>query len=183
MLNKVIMYPSFEIICKDKEFRHYFDSWFVTPRNINNTYAIISASTSIYTPDGEEWKLGADDYDCMVYGIIDKDKIHDFVEAETGRTIQQITDDAYELVDDFVEKSRYMDNLYLTYRRDGIGPYIYLKLSGKRKEQPVNLVVRRDVIRNHSLISEVYIDKDKVCKYRGFDKLYKYGEPLERKVA
>ena len=52
------------------------------------------------------------------------------------------------------------------YREDWRGKYIYLKLSANMDNQPVNLVIRRDVLRNDGLIREVYVDDKRVAKYR-----------------
>lgn len=181
MVNRVLNYPSFEVICKNQYGTDFFESWFVSDSQTNTHYAMISIGADHEVPKGDEYTLDESQITCMVYGLIDRAKLHDWVESKTGKTIDEITKDAWELLDEY-HQHPYKYTKFApvhTYCKDELGNYIYLKLSKDKKEQPVNLIVRRDYLRKHKLITEVYIDKDKVTKYIPPATFDRKGDKLE----
>lgn len=176
-VNKVINYPSFEILCKNQYGTSHFESWFVSESQTNTHYAMISVASDKQIAKNEEYKLNEDDITCMVYGLINRDKLHHWVEKETGKTLKEITKDAWDLLTAYKNNPAPNDryDTVKVYRTDGDGSkYLYLKLSPKRMGQEVNLVVRRDYLRKDHLITEIYVDRNKVVKYtppKFFDKM------------
>jgi len=180
MLNKVIGYPCFEILCKNKYLTGHFESWFVSPSNTTTHYALISIGSRKAVTPGHEYELQEGDITRMVYGLISRDRLHDWIEMQTGKSIKQITEDAWELLNNFEgKKFPQLFDTVKVYKSDGRGKYLYLKISDKKKELPVNLIVRRDYLRNCGLITELYVDKTQVRRYEppelfeANEKLYK----------
>ena len=50
-----------------------------------------------------------------------------------------------------------------------MGKAIYLKISPRKFEMPVNLVVRRDILRKFNLITEIYIDSKHLKRFEKTD--------------
>lgn len=171
-LNKVISHPSFEILCRNQYGTSHFESWLVSPNSTTTHYAMISVASDKDVPKGEEHCLSEKDLTCMVYGLIDKKKLIETVEHETGKTMKEITDDAWQLLSDIKDGNRTRDELTIDYISDK-NRIVYLKCSIDKNEQPVNLVCRRDWLRKNKLIDEIYIDREKVRKFKptGTDKL------------
>ena len=166
LINKVIGYPSFEILCKDKSLGNFFESWFVSPRNTTTHYAMISISSD----KTDEKTLLSGDIRCMVYGLINVGKLKAKIEEETGKTLDQIKEDAWKLLEDYQNNQcpDYRDEC-LVYSRDEMGKAIYLKISPRKFEMPVNLVVRRDILRKFNLITEIYIDSKHLKRFEKTD--------------
>ena len=178
-IGKVLAYPCLEVLCKNQYGTGFFESWFATSSNTTTHYAMISLGSDKTFKQGEEWKIKPEDITCMVYGLINVAKLKHFVEKETGKTIKEITDDAWAMLEDWEQNQyRYKYDPVKSYKKDSIGNYIHLKMSTKKKEQPINLMVRRDVMRNNGLITEVYIDKDKVSKFVPVNKFDRMGDIL-----
>lgn len=161
LINKVLMYPSFEILCRNRN-GDYFESWFINPRNISTHYSMIS----IATRDGG-YPRDSEDISAMVYGIVSKDALYGYL-SSIGLSRSDLLGDARGISG--VETVK-------TYRRDDNGKAVYLKCSASRDEQPVNLVVRRDILRKKGIIKEIYITKDKFERY-GYPKDFRYEETI-----
>jgi hypothetical protein len=103
----------------------------------------------------------------MLYGIISKKGLLNWLYNEIGLTIDNIKEDAWDMLHSYVNGCYFnTNNIVKVYKSDSLGKCVYLKLSHKLFEQPINLIIRRDYLRKNNLIREIYIDKDKVCKYR-----------------
>lgn len=166
-IGQVIGYPCLEVLCKNQYGTGFFESWFATSSNTTTHYAMISLGSNKAFKQGEEWKMKPEDITCMCYGLVHVAKLKHFVEKETGKTIKQITEDAWAMIEDWEQNQyRYRYPPVKSYSKDGLGNYIHMKMTTTKKEQPINLMVRRDYLRNNGLISEVYIDPNKVCKYQ-----------------
>lgn len=161
LVNKVLSYPSFEILCKDKNLGKFFESWFVSPKNTTTHYAMISIAS-----DKDERSLLSGDINCMVYALINVRKLKDWLQEETGRTLDQMKDDAWNLLESYSNNPcpDYRDES-LVYKKDILGKAIYLKISPRKWEMPVNLVVKREYLRVNNLVSEIYIDRRHLRKY------------------
>lgn len=166
-LNDVITYPSFEIIRRPlPDVRHTL-GWFSHPVSNTTHYAMISIGTNREVPRYSEHTLSVDDITCAVYSLISKKELVDWVKMQTFKGIEEITNDAYALFQEWKTNPRRQKwGAVKVYREDWRGKYIYLKLSANMDNQPVNLVIRRDVLRNDGLIREVYVDDKRVAKYR-----------------
>ena len=167
LLNRVITYPSFEILCRNQYGTDHFESWFVSPTNTTTDYALISIGTKKPVEPGNEWELEESDICRMVYARINRKRLHDWVESQTGKTIKQITEDAWQLLRDYRGALfPQSTNTVKVYCKDRIGNWLYLKLSDQKREMPVNLIIRRDYLRKYDLINELYLDDDvKIRKY------------------
>lgn len=160
MINKVIKYPSFEILCKTQYLTRHFESWFVSPKNTTTHYAMISIAS-----DKDEKNFLSGDINCMVYALIPVKPLKNWIEEETGKTMDEIKQDAWDLLTEYqnIPYPSKNDGVKV-YKSDLFGKFIHMKVTPewKNSSQPVNLVIRRDYLRINHLINEIYFDNEKV---------------------
>jgi len=154
-LGEVINWPSFEI----KKYDTGHIGWFANPGNTTTHYAYISIASSKDVMPGNEWELEEADISRMVYAFINAKKFKKWVHDQTGKTLEAIVRDADKMVADY-EESPCPELLRKHYNK-----YIHLTYSPNMREKPVNLVVRRDMMRLHNLMTEIYIDRNHYQKY------------------
>lgn len=165
-LNDVITFPSFEIVRRPAPGTHHTPGWFAHPVSCTTHYAMISVATDRQVEKGHEHELSEGDITCMVYALVSKKELTDWVKRETFKSIREIEDDARNLVFEWnASPNRPPWGAVKVYREDWRGKYLYLKLSADKDGQPVNLVIRRDVLRNAELIHEIYVDGGRVMRY------------------
>lgn len=179
-LNDIITYPSFEIIRRPlPDLRHTL-GWFSHPVSNTTHYAMISIGTNREVQPFHEYTLNEEDITCAVYGLICKKTLVQWIKEQTFKSIEEITNDAYQLFQQWkTNPQRQKWGAVKVYREDWRGKYIHLKLSANMDNQPVNLVIRRDVLRNDGLIREYYIDDKRAMKYRHPETFTIMGEKLE----
>lgn len=166
LVNKVITYPSFEILCRNQYGTDHFESWFVSPTNTTTDYAFISIGSKKQVETGHEWELEESDISRMVYAKVNRKRLHLWLEEQIGKTMKEITADAWQLLRDYQTALLPEKQSTVTvYREDRTGKWLYLKLSENRREMPVNLIIRRDYLRNCGLINELYLEDGIVTKY------------------
>ena len=158
-LNEVIGWPSFELTSLSRNLNTRFVGWFANPQNVTTHYAFISIASSKSVEPGREWELDEADISRMVYAFINVKKLKYWVQKETGKTIDELVEDADDLV------AEYEENPCPEAQRKYYNKYIHLTYSPKKREKPVNLVVRRDKLRTHGIITEIYIDRDSFKHY------------------
>lgn len=158
-LNEVIGWPSFELTALSRKLNTRFIGWFANPQNTTTHYAFISIASSKDVEPGREWELEESDISRMVYAFINVKKLKKWVQNETGRTIEQLVEDADNLV------AEYEDSPCPEALRKYYNGYIHLTYSPKKREKPVNLVVRRDRLRLNGIINEIYVDRDGFKRY------------------
>ena len=166
-LNDVLTYPSFEIIRRPIPDSRHTLGWFSHPVSNTTHYAMISIGTNREVAPYQEYTLNESDITCAVYGLICKKDLVAWVKEQTFKSIEEITNDAYQLFHEWkTNPQRQKWGAVKVYRQDWRGKYIHLKLSATNDNQPVNLVIRRDVLRNDGLIKEYYIDEKRAVKYK-----------------
>lgn len=159
LINKVLMYPSFEILCRNRN-GDYFDSWFINARNISTHYSMIS----IATHDGD-YPKDSEDISAMVYGLVSKDALYKYL-SSIGLSHSDLLQDAWSISG--IETVK-------VYQRDINGKSVYLKCSASRDEQPVNLIVRRDILRKEGIIKEIFTTRTGYGKYQ-YPRDFRYEE-------
>lgn len=158
-LNEVLGWPSFELTALSRKLNTRFVGWFANPQNTTTHYAFINIASSKHVEPGREWELDEADISRMVYAFINVKKLKYWVQGETGRTMEELVEDADNLVAD------YEDNPCDKALRKYYNGYIHLTYSPKKREKPVNLVVRRDKLRWNGIINEIYVDRDSFKPY------------------
>ena len=157
-IGEVINWPSFEITFLNRAGERSA-GWFANPENTTTHYAIISIASSKDVEPGREWELEEADISRMVYAFVNAEKLKQWVHSETGRTIDAIVRDADKMVADY-EECPCSELLRKYYNK-----YIHLTYSPSMREKPVNLVIRRDMMRLYRLMMEVYIDRNDYKHY------------------
>ena len=158
-LNSVLGWPSFELTSLSRKLNTRFVGWFANPQNTTTHYAFINIASSKNVEPGHEWELDESDISRMVYAFINVKKLKYWVQNETGRTIEQLVNDADDLVAEY-EHSPCPEALRKYYNG-----YIHLTYSPRKHEKPVNLVIRRDKLRLYGIITEIYIDRESFKQY------------------
>lgn len=158
-LNEVLGWPSFELTSLSRKLNTRFVGWFANPHNTTTHYAFINIASSKRVETGHEWELEEADISRMVYAFINVKKLKYWVQNETGRTMEELVEDANDLVAEY-ERNPCPESLRKYYNG-----YIHLTYSPKKREKPVNLVVRRDKLRWNGIINEIYVDRDSFKPY------------------
>lgn len=177
-LGQVITHPSFEIIVKNRN-GVFFPSWLVSEKSKATAYGFISV---VEAKTQNENALTEADIDRVVYGLVDKAKLWDYIRNNLMQSPAMLILSAQQLVMDYectFDRDKPNDVHILSRDSDGRRK-AYLKVrqpKAEEPEMPVNLVIRRDVLRANGLITEYDINRDGFSYYkpeRKLEEFFKY---------
>lgn len=139
-LNRILEYPSFELSFVNRSLKRQ-NGWFVDGNSLTDYYAFIS----VYTDAENEYSIERSNISRLVTLFVKRTEIMEYVlnnGIDLGRDIKELS--SYEMGD----------------RIDHPGSGIHTKISMQFSEKPINMVVRREILRSLNSTREFDIHMD-----------------------
>lgn len=139
-LNKILEYPSFELSFVNRNLKRQ-NGWFIDGNSLTDYYAFIS----VYTDAKNEYSIENDNISRLVVLFVKRTEIMKYVlenNIDLGKDIKELS--SYEMGE----------------RIDHTGSGIHTKISMQFSEKPINMVVRREILRGLESTREFDIHKD-----------------------